>query len=165
MPEQGPNSMDNTLKLLISVLTIAGVIAMFTPSAPLEPNVEDRTTPVAAASANAMPDKVGEPEVAIVAEEEEEEDPLAGFGEPMNDGKPIEPLEDDASTSSVENTGEPTNDTTPRFSAPSEAPEARAATSGVTAPAPRGRPAPASHAVSNGRPIPGAPKVSRAPMM
>lgn len=160
--------MDNTLKLLISVLSIAGLIAFLTPAPSEDPTITTEAANAAAAPAAAMPDKVGEPEI-VASEESEDEDLLSGFGEPMNDGNPIDPVKDDsADTSDGANDGQPTNDTTPQFSPPSDSPAPAAVTgnagggSTVTGPALTRTPAPPANAVANGKPIPGAPPVTRA---
>lgn len=148
--------MDNTLKLLISVLSIAGLIALFTPSPDDLPTSKADTAQAATATPDpaATGDRPAQPEV-VAGEEAEEEDLLEGFGEPMNDGKPIDPLKENEAEEQDANNGQPSNDTTPEFSPPSDGGGASSVSAAQSA-----APARAARALPLPVPIPNAPPVS-----
>jgi hypothetical protein len=76
--------MDNILKLLIGVLSVAGLLAMLTPTHSPEPQVVAQTVP--APTEAVITDNVVNPEESLP---EEPDDEVIKFGEPMIDGKPI----------------------------------------------------------------------------
>jgi hypothetical protein len=96
--------MDNILKLLLGVLSVAGLLAMLTPSSTPKPVVVAQAEPAPAKPVVEAADVNPEEPVP-----DETEDEVIKFGEPMIDGKPI--MDEENGTQATNNYSQPTDQT------------------------------------------------------